>query len=93
MVGDIVLFRLDENVLRPMLVLDEREGSCTGTIFIDWDADRSTRWIQDHCFYVGSGSPLRHILVPAAVQGIEIGQWSPKPKPKPQIAPLKKEKP
>jgi len=88
MVGDTVLFRLSESVQRPLLVIAERSDTVSGALFLDWEEDRATQWVIDHCFYVGSGSPKQHMTVFSVARGPGIGQWEPKPKPPVTIVPL-----
>lgn len=77
--GDILLFRLDKDVVRPLIVLEVHgeetaEPSVTGILFIDPTADRHTAWIQGNCFY--SPDPHQHtLLVQSVFDGKEVGQW------------------
>lgn len=87
MVGDIVLFKIDEltrvDLLRPLLVVAEHEGTVTGQLFLDWESDRISNWCRAHCFYSGAGQH-NAVMVFLAKRGSAIGEWRPKPVPMPK---------
>lgn len=78
-VGDIVLFRLDSDVQRPLLVvLVESEHLVSGELFFSWEEDRETLWCRDHCFYSPS-KDVRSMAVCQIPEGPEVGAWEHKP--------------
>lgn len=79
MVGTVVLFRLDQWVQRPLLVVDVTSDGLTGAVFVDWENDRVTKYCRDHQFFSGSGYQT-NFMVYQVKQGDDIGEWQPLPR-------------
>jgi hypothetical protein len=73
-VGDIVLFRIDPEVQRPLLVTYAEDGKIDGELFLDWQRDRVTVWCTAHMFYLPA-KDQRQVEVFKVEFGPEVGQW------------------
>jgi hypothetical protein len=76
-VGDIVLFRIDPEVQRPLLVTHVDGGKVDGELTLNWRFDRASVWCQAHLFYLPS-KDQRQVEVFQAEFGPEVGQWQAK---------------
>lgn len=79
LLGDMVLFRVDEHALRPLLVTGthgvDPEGAAivSGTLFLQPD-DLSSWWVRNRCKLIPSHA-IPQAQVVAALAGDEIGQY------------------
>lgn len=74
-VGDVVLFRLDQKVQRPLLVVSVSEKEeVAGEVFLDWAEDRQTAWCLEHCFFLPAAGS-RQLEVRQVRFGRAIGEW------------------
>lgn len=82
-IGDTVLLRISAEVQRPLLVHTvHADGSVSGALFVNPEADRTSEWVTKHCFYAPSetDSPVQvgHGAIPPAKPGPAIGEWVPR---------------
>lgn len=75
LIGDTVLFRLDEDIVRPLIVVSTYGDDVTGVLFLDWEGDRVTQWCRDHCFYSGAGQNGT-MMVYRVPRGSAVGTWN-----------------
>lgn len=76
MIGEVVLFRIHEDpvVDRPLLVVTDKSGILSGELFLDWEEDRPTLWIQKNAFYMPH-KDLRTLPVQGVHAGHGLGEW------------------
>lgn len=73
--GEIVHFRIDEQVIRPMLILRTNEDSTVdGILFLNLAFDKTTKWVQENVFFAADFTrhqfPVNNVLL-----GNAIGQY------------------
>lgn len=75
-VGEVVLFCLGPNLLRPLLIVnaDPITAKVSGIVFVNGDADRGTPWIKKYAFSPPTKQAPWH-FVESAVYGDGEGQW------------------
>jgi len=77
-IGDIVLFRISSETLRPLLVHTVFEdGTIGGELFVNYEADRVSAYVVKHCFYLPSAEE-RTVPIKKASPGDAIGEWQPR---------------
>lgn len=74
-IGEIVLFFIDTNLVRPLLVVSLGEmARVAGILFLDGDKDRNAAWVRKFAF-----SPPTKATPQLYVEGVrfgeELGQW------------------
>lgn len=76
LIGEIVLFKVHDSpeVLRPLLVVSEKEGAVSGELFLDWEEDRQALWLQKNMFYLPH-KEMRQMPIYGVSRGGKLGQW------------------
>jgi hypothetical protein len=75
-VGIVVLFCVSESprVLRPLVVVDSKDGTVSGDLLVHPTKDPGVEWVLRTMTYRPS-LINRHVWVQDAAQGTGLGQW------------------
>lgn len=73
-VGDVLLFRISDEVQRPLLVVHIAGPRITGELFLHFELDRTADWVRRTLSFAPSREE-RTFLVEDAEQGKAVGQW------------------
>lgn len=73
-IGEIVQFKIEDDRVRPLLVVSGANTLVSGELFLDWEQDTGAVWVRDNQFYAPHQGQ-RTAWVQNVSEGPGVGQW------------------